>query len=109
MKSLKQTHFVVQATYLLLLLCDLLLLLPLALDCVVVHLGLVEARDERVEDAEELVALRRRRVLAEHPAHLVELIGRKRERDINPTKAVKQEEKLARQTSSYSYPSRVNN
>ena len=51
---------------------NLLLLLLLLLGIVVVHLGLAEAGDEVVEDAEELVGLGGGRVLAEHPANTVE-------------------------------------
>ncbi len=59
------------------LLGNLLLLLPLLPGVLVVHLGLLEAGDEVVEDPEELVALRGDRVLAEKPAHPVKLDTRK--------------------------------
>ena len=58
--------------YLLVLFSNLLLLLLLLFGIVVVHLGLREAGDEVVEDAEELVRLGGRRILAEHPANPVE-------------------------------------
>ena len=63
--------------YLLVLLGNLLLLLPLLPRVLVVHLGLLEAGDEVVEDPEELVALRGDRVLAEQPAHPVKLREKK--------------------------------
>ncbi len=52
---------------------NLLLLFPLLPGVLVVHLGLLEAGDEVVEDPEELVALCGDRVLAEQPAHPVKL------------------------------------
>jgi hypothetical protein len=59
------------------LLGNLLLLLPLLPGVLVVHLGLLEAGDEVVEDPEELVALRGNGVLAEQAAHPVKLYTRK--------------------------------
>ncbi len=59
--------------YLLVLFGYLLLLLPLFPSVVVIHLGLLEAGDEVVENAEEFVALRRHGVLAEEAAHPVKL------------------------------------
>ena len=55
------------------LLGNLLLLLPLLPGVLVVHLGLLEAGHEVVEDPEELVALRGHRILAEQATHAIKL------------------------------------